>query len=70
MCRMIPSPDWYIGVDGINLCVDSSWVDQITLDVRKHLFLVLRLSTDAMVAREAFIAVSTPHPLGHTFKDT
>ncbi|KAJ8716789.1 hypothetical protein PYW07_003416 [Mythimna separata] len=33
MSRMIPSPDWFIGVDGMNLCVDSSWVDQITLDL-------------------------------------
>ncbi|XP_022828314.1 spondin-2-like [Spodoptera litura] len=33
MSRMIPSPDWFIGVDGVNLCVDSSWVDQITLDL-------------------------------------
>ncbi|KAF9422572.1 hypothetical protein HW555_001776 [Spodoptera exigua] len=33
ICRMIPSPDWFIGVDGVNLCVDSSWVDQITLDL-------------------------------------
>ncbi|XP_075975227.1 spondin-1-like [Anticarsia gemmatalis] len=33
VCRMIPSPDWFIGVDGVNLCVDSSWLDQITLDL-------------------------------------
>ncbi|CAB3254931.1 unnamed protein product [Arctia plantaginis] len=33
ICHMIPSPDWFIGVDGLNLCVDSSWVDQITLDL-------------------------------------
>ncbi|XP_049703569.2 spondin-2 [Helicoverpa armigera] len=33
MCRMIPSPDWFIGVDAVNLCVDSTWVDQITLDL-------------------------------------
>ncbi|KAF9802105.1 hypothetical protein SFRURICE_004356 [Spodoptera frugiperda] len=33
MSRMIPSPDWFVGVDGVNLCVDSSWVDQITLDL-------------------------------------
>lgn len=31
--RMIPSPDWFVGLDGVNLCVDSSWVDQITLDL-------------------------------------
>ncbi|XP_063363039.1 spondin-1-like [Cydia amplana] len=33
MSRIIPSPDWFIGVDSLNLCVDSSWVDQITLDL-------------------------------------
>ncbi|CAG9562645.1 unnamed protein product [Danaus chrysippus] len=32
-CRLIPSPDWFIGVDSLELCVDSSWVDQITLDL-------------------------------------
>ncbi|XP_030021978.2 spondin-1 [Manduca sexta] len=31
--RIIPSPDWFIGVDSLDLCVDSSWVDQITLDL-------------------------------------
>ncbi|XP_013193624.2 uncharacterized protein LOC106137359 [Amyelois transitella] len=34
MSRLIPSPDWFIGVDGIDLCVDSGWLDQITLDLR------------------------------------
>ncbi|KAL0830770.1 hypothetical protein ABMA28_002890 [Loxostege sticticalis] len=33
ICHMIPSPDWFIGVDSLDLCVDSSWVDQITLDL-------------------------------------
>ncbi|CAH4033963.1 unnamed protein product [Pieris brassicae] len=34
ICRLIPSPDWFIGVDSLDLCVDSSWVDQITLDLQ------------------------------------
>ncbi|KAI8421897.1 hypothetical protein MSG28_009828 [Choristoneura fumiferana] len=33
MARIIPSPDWFVGVDSINLCVDSSWVDEVTLDL-------------------------------------
>lgn len=37
ICRLIPSPDWFVGVDSLDLCVDASWVDQITLDVRFHL---------------------------------
>ncbi|KAM3957073.1 spondin-1 [Aphomia sociella] len=31
--RMIPSPDWFVGIDSVNMCVDSSWIDQITLDL-------------------------------------
>ncbi|KAL4709597.1 hypothetical protein ACJJTC_007328 [Scirpophaga incertulas] len=33
ICHLIPSPDWFIGVDSVDLCVDFSWVDQITLDL-------------------------------------
>ncbi|CAK1585641.1 unnamed protein product [Parnassius mnemosyne] len=33
ICRLIPSPDWFIGVDSLDLCVDSSWVDQVVLDL-------------------------------------
>ncbi|XP_013173257.1 PREDICTED: uncharacterized protein LOC106121965 [Papilio xuthus] len=31
--KIIPSPDWFVGVDSLDLCVDSSWVDQIVLDL-------------------------------------
>ncbi|XP_038214072.1 spondin-1-like isoform X1 [Zerene cesonia] len=34
ICRLIPSPDWFVGVDSLDLCVDNSWLDQITLDLR------------------------------------
>ncbi|CAH2982708.1 unnamed protein product [Chilo suppressalis] len=33
ICHLIPSPDWFVGVDSVDLCVDFSWVDQITLDL-------------------------------------
>ncbi|XP_045499075.1 spondin-1-like isoform X3 [Colias croceus] len=36
ICRLIPSPDWFVGVDSLDLCVDNSWVDQITLDVKEY----------------------------------
>ncbi|GBP51694.1 Spondin-2 [Eumeta japonica] len=32
MTRMIPSPDWFIGVDGFDLCVDGNWLDSITIE--------------------------------------
>ncbi|XP_053604809.1 spondin-1-like isoform X2 [Plodia interpunctella] len=34
ICRLIPSPDWFVGVDALNLCLEDGWVDQITLDLR------------------------------------
>ncbi|XP_045523128.1 spondin-2 [Pieris brassicae] len=33
MARMIPSPDWFIGVDSFDLCVDGNWLDSITIEV-------------------------------------
>ncbi|XP_026748983.2 uncharacterized protein LOC113509769 [Galleria mellonella] len=33
ICRIIPSPDWFIGVDSVDMCVDSTWIEQITLDL-------------------------------------
>ncbi|CAG9135714.1 unnamed protein product, partial [Plutella xylostella] len=32
MCRLVPSPDWFVGVDSVDLCVDAAWVEEITLD--------------------------------------
>ncbi|CAH0719864.1 unnamed protein product, partial [Brenthis ino] len=31
--RIIPSPDWFVGVDSLDLCIDSSWVEEITLEL-------------------------------------
>ncbi|CAL1264985.1 unnamed protein product [Larinioides sclopetarius] len=33
ICRIIPSPDWFIGVDSFDLCRGNKWVDSITLDL-------------------------------------
>ncbi|XP_068617230.1 spondin-1-like [Battus philenor] len=33
ICRIIPSPDWFIGLDSLDLCIDSSWIDQLVLDL-------------------------------------
>ncbi|KAG8295848.1 Spondin-2, variant 2 [Homalodisca vitripennis] len=32
MSRIIPSPDWFIGIDSFNLCVDGNWLDTITIE--------------------------------------
>ncbi|KAJ2951133.1 hypothetical protein O0L34_g5522 [Tuta absoluta] len=33
MSKILPSEDWFIGVDSLDLCLRSSWVDQLTLDL-------------------------------------
>ncbi|XKL60220.1 hypothetical protein PGB90_001236 [Kerria lacca] len=30
--RIIPSPDWFIGLDSFNLCVNGNWLDSITVE--------------------------------------
>ncbi|CAH1726796.1 spondin-2 isoform X1 [Aphis gossypii] len=32
MSRMIPSPDWFIGIDSFDLCVNGNWLDSITIE--------------------------------------
>ncbi|XP_039283369.1 spondin-2 [Nilaparvata lugens] len=32
MARMVPSPDWFIGIDSFDLCVDGNWLDSITIE--------------------------------------
>ncbi|XP_065169993.1 uncharacterized protein mspo [Atheta coriaria] len=31
--RIVPSPDWFIGIDGFDLCVNGNWLDSITIEV-------------------------------------
>ncbi|XP_045595554.1 spondin-2 [Procambarus clarkii] len=31
--RVVPSPDWFIGVDSFDLCVESKWVESVVLEV-------------------------------------
>ncbi|XP_078080470.1 spondin-2-like [Mustelus asterias] len=33
LVRIIPSPDWFLGADNINLCEDNSWKESYTLDL-------------------------------------
>ncbi|KAG7484599.1 hypothetical protein MATL_G00051520 [Megalops atlanticus] len=34
MVKLIPSPDWFVGVDGLNLCEGDQWRQEVTLDLR------------------------------------
>lgn len=33
MARINPSPDWFVGVDSFQLCVEGNWVDTVTVEL-------------------------------------
>ncbi|ERL92060.1 hypothetical protein D910_09382 [Dendroctonus ponderosae] len=33
MSKIVPSPDWFIGIDSFDLCVNGNWLDSITIEV-------------------------------------
>lgn len=37
MSRIVPSPDWFIGIDSFDLCVNGNWLDSITIEVSQSL---------------------------------
>lgn len=36
MVKMIPSPDWFVGVDSLNLCEGNRWKQEVTIDLRPY----------------------------------
>lgn len=44
MARINPSPDWYVGVDSFQLCVEGNWVDTVTVEVITTDKILIRLS--------------------------
>lgn len=36
MVKMIPSPDWFVGVDSLNLCEGSQWKQEVTIDLQPY----------------------------------
>ncbi|KAL4631316.1 spondin-2-like [Arapaima gigas] len=33
MVKVVPSPDWFVGVDSLNLCKQGDWQQEVTLDL-------------------------------------
>ena len=33
MSKLVPSPDWFVGLDGLNLCENGKFVDSVTVEV-------------------------------------
>lgn len=41
VARIVPSPDWFVGVDSLDLCADGHWIDTITVEVCKFVKQIL-----------------------------
>lgn len=36
MVRIVPSPDWFVGVDSLDLCDGGSWREQVAVDLHPY----------------------------------
>ncbi|XP_047209335.1 spondin-2a [Girardinichthys multiradiatus] len=36
MVKMIPSPDWFVGLDSLNLCEGNRWKQEVTVDLQPY----------------------------------
>ncbi|XP_072898333.1 spondin-2b [Hemitrygon akajei] len=36
MARIVPSPDWFVGSDSLNLCEGDTWKEQVLIDLYPH----------------------------------
>ena len=37
MSKLVPSPDWFVGLDGLDLCENGKFVDSVTVEVHNEL---------------------------------
>jgi hypothetical protein len=33
MSRLVPSPDWFVGLDALNLCENARFVESVSVEV-------------------------------------
>lgn len=64
MSRMIPSPDWFIGIDSFDLCVNGNWLDSITIEVCMFNTNTLKL-TSIQIKHRVFCLFLKTH--GHSY---
>lgn len=68
--RIVPSPDWFVGVDSLDLCEGGRWKEQVVLDLYPH-----DAGTDsgftfsspnfATIPQDTVTEVSSPQSLPH-----
>lgn len=34
--RIVPSPDWFVGIDSLDLCDGDRWREEVTVDLYPH----------------------------------
>lgn len=44
MSKLVPSPDWFVGLDSLDLCENGHFIDSVTVEVIiKMLILYLKI---------------------------
>jgi hypothetical protein len=42
MAKLVPSPDWFVGLDSLNLCKNGHFIDTLEVEVTtKHVLIIL-----------------------------
>lgn len=36
MVRIVPSPDWFVGIDSLDLCDGGRWREQVVVDLHPY----------------------------------
>ncbi|RLU25737.1 hypothetical protein DMN91_001895, partial [Ooceraea biroi] len=57
MARINPSPDWFVGVDSFQLCVDGNWVDTVTVEIEVKLIDCLRKFIVNLLHRKQYVEI-------------
>lgn len=40
MSKLVPSPDWFVGLDSLNLCENGHFVESITVEVNYFIYIL------------------------------
>lgn len=68
---MIPSPDWFIGIDSFDLCVNGNWLDSITIEVSTAWFTITILQRNQIkIKHTLFFLFSRSRRNTHTHTKT
>jgi hypothetical protein len=41
--KIVPSPDWFIGLDSLDLCREGEFIDQISLEVSVFFLFIISI---------------------------